>query len=433
MPRSSDTPTHQTQNSDSPYSGSLNFIRKRFAHKLEAAYTAKDGALPNSKPYAGFEAFMGVLQRADPTARKRYLPWITLQYIRGHFYANQDTGVIREALTVFHKNKYRMTIGKDISQYASLSDLYQFIAQFEEQASIPEGLPKALHNAGEATLVHYSADTMIIVPHTESASQQLGSGTKWCTAAREDCAFDLYDNNGPLIIIKHKGRKYQIHYEIGDFRDGHDGIVNDSTRLMLLAESIGIKELQQHKVDAGYSTLYGDLFHSTMTQIREAEQPVLVRRLQEKDGSVVYRNQYGEPHSPDNDTPAILHSQYSPYPQYSQEFYRNGILHRSNGLPAIVFKDGGVEYYEYGVLHRDNDLPAVIRADGHKEWRVNGKLNRGNDLPALIDADGNQYWYQDNKPMRKNGLPCIIRANGRCEYYTDGVWYSESTKAKVSF
>lgn len=40
-------------------------------------------------------------------------------------------------------------------------------------------------------------------------------------------------------------------------------------------------------------------------------------------------------------TANILHS------KYSQEFYRLGILHRSNGLPAIVFKDGILEYYEH--------------------------------------------------------------------------------------
>lgn len=47
--------------------------------------------------------------------------------------------------------EFHRCAGKDISQHRSLLDLYRFIAQFEEQASIPEGLPKELHDAGEAT------------------------------------------------------------------------------------------------------------------------------------------------------------------------------------------------------------------------------------------------------------------------------------------
>lgn len=415
------------------YTDSLNFIRKRFAHKLEAAYSAKDGALPNSKPYAGFDSFMNILQRADPTASKRYLPWITLQYIRGHFYAHQDTGVIREALTVFHKNKHRMTVGKDISQHRSLLDLYRFIAQFEEQASIPEGLPKELHDAGEATLVHYSTDTMIIVPHTESASQQLGSGTKWCTAAREDCAFDEYNSDGPLIVVRHKGRKYQIHYETNSFMAESDTEVDDVTRLMLLKESQGIRELHQHKLDAGYN----DIFRNP-AQVK-SRLPVCtnIRKINTSDNHKEYRNSYGELHR-DNGLPAITRA------DGTQEWRVNGQPHRDNGLPTYVGADGTLEWCINGLRHRDNDLPAIIRAGGSREWWVNGMRHRDNDKPAYIDqdveqewwvngqlhrdndrpsrilADRSQHWWFNGKPHRDNGMPAIIRADGSREWRVNG-------------
>ena len=464
------TQANTIANSVCLYTSVLNFIRKRFAHKLEAAYTAKDGALPNSKPYAGFEAFMGVLQRADPTASKRYLPWLTLQYTCGHFYANQDTGVIRAALTVFHKNKHQMTVGKDISQHRSLSDLYRFIAQFEEQASIPEGLPKALHDAGEATLIHYSADTMIIVPHTESASQQLGSGTKWCTAARDDCKFSVYNFNGPLIIIKHKGHKYQIHYEIGDFMDERDKKVDGATRLLLLEESYGIKKLHQHKLDAGYA----DIFNSLMSAKHDNGVSV-TRKLAGHSGGVQYRNAYGELHSPNSNTPAITHSDESKewrkngklhrdndlpakVHKNEQQWYIDGRLHRGNDLPAIITEDGGKHWYQFGMLqrnndrpsiiladgcqfftknsirHRDNDLPAVIRPDNCKEWWINGKLHRDNDLPAVIRSDGRMEWRQNGLLHRDNDLPAVISASGYPDFYKNGNRYvPDEQKTKIKW
>lgn len=44
----------------------------------------------------------------------------------------------------------------------------------------------------------------------------------------------------------------------------------------------------------------------------------------------------------------------------SEEWYKNGKLHRDNDLPAVI--DGvNKKWYKYGKLHRDNDLPAVIK------------------------------------------------------------------------
>jgi len=50
-------------------------------------------------------------------------------------------------------------------------------------------------------------------------------------------------------------------------------------------------------------------------------------------------------------------------------------LHRDNGLPAMVFLDGGEMYYQHGLLHRDNG-PAVKYAERHhveKEYWLHGK------------------------------------------------------------
>ena len=55
-------------------------------------------------------------------------------------------------------------------------------------------------------------------------------------------------------------------------------------------------------------------------------------------------------------------------------------------------KNGDQYWYKNGLYHRDNDLPAIIFSDGDQYWYKNGKINRDNDLPAVIFSDGSQIW-----------------------------------------
>ena len=57
--------------------------------------------------------------------------------------------------------------------------------------------------------------------------------------------------------------------------------------------------------------------------------------------------------------------------------------------------NGTQEWYKNGEIHRDNDLPAVIRANGTQKWYKNGNRHRDNDLPAVIFSNGSQEWYKN--------------------------------------
>jgi len=61
--------------------------------------------------------------------------------------------------------------------------------------------------------------------------------------------------------------------------------------------------------------------------------------------------------------------------------------------------DGIQMWFKNGLPHRDNDLPAIIR-DDRKEWRQNGLLHRDNDLPSIIN-DHDEYWYHRGKIYMK--------------------------------
>jgi hypothetical protein len=56
--------------------------------------------------------------------------------------------------------------------------------------------------------------------------------------------------------------------------------------------------------------------------------------------------------------------------------------------PAIIYASGSQEWYKNGVLHREGDLPAIIWANGTQVWYKNGKRHREGDLPAIIWANG---------------------------------------------
>jgi len=57
----------------------------------------------------------------------------------------------------------------------------------------------------------------------------------------------------------------------------------------------------------------------------------------------------------------------------SRSWYKDGMRHRHNGLPAIEWVNGTKFWFKDGKLHRDNDLPAIERASGYKEWWKDGK------------------------------------------------------------
>lgn len=64
----------------------------------------------------------------------------------------------------------------------------------------------------------------------------------------------------------------------------------------------------------------------------------------------------------------------------------------------MVSYDGALFWYDQqGVVHRDEDMPAVIYADGHQEWYKNGKLHRDGNKPAVIWPDGSRSYYKSNK------------------------------------
>lgn len=69
---------------------------------------------------------------------------------------------------------------------------------------------------------------------------------------------------------------------------------------------------------------------------------------------------------------------------------------------GMVSSERGFVWYKHGVIHRDNDLPAVYGIDNYNAWYKNGYLHRDNDLPAVIHPDGTQLWFKNGKFVKDN-------------------------------
>jgi antitoxin component YwqK of YwqJK toxin-antitoxin module len=79
-------------------------------------------------------------------------------------------------------------------------------------------------------------------------------------------------------------------------------------------------------------------------------------------------------------------------------WYKDGLLHRDDDKPAIIYVGGDKLWFQNGKLHRDGDKPAGIHEDSTiKEWYQNGECHRDGDKPAVIHSDGYKEWYKNGE------------------------------------
>jgi hypothetical protein len=104
------------------------------------------------------------------------------------------------------------------------------------------------------------------------------------------------------------------------------------------------------------------------------------------------------------------------------KYYKNGVLHRDEDEPAVIYPSGVLEYYKNGKLHRDNNKPAKIYNNGDKEYYKNGELHRDDGGPAK-DLSHKKVWYQNGKIKRDGDKPDEII------YYINNVkqiWHNDN-------
>ena len=133
----------------------------------------------------------------------------------------------------------------------------------------------------------------------------------------------------------------------------------------------------------------------------------------------------------------------------SLRWYKNGVLHRDNDLPAVIHANFNKEWWFEGKQHRENDLPAIEWSNGHKEWWYNDQIHRVAKpavekfngakywcLNGVLHRDGgpaieygpHQEWYKHDKRHREDGPAFKTTDNGnnmRYEWWLEGIQYTE--------
>ena len=160
---------------------------------------------------------------ADPTKKKTHTQWILNQYKKGNI-RQEDHPRIKEALSNFETHKGKLE-NKDINKYTSLSDVEDAVGPYLGTTTKRQQ-KKAIKSEG-ADLVHNDEERGVTVHHikTEQAACSYGAGTKWCTAGKKDNMFNHYNEDGPMFVIQHGGRKYQFHNKSKQFMDEKDNDV----------------------------------------------------------------------------------------------------------------------------------------------------------------------------------------------------------------
>lgn len=153
-----------------------------------------------------------VAANADPTPNKKYTHWIMKQHEQG--VSPDDHGRIRSTLEHFSSS----AVQRGMKESGDSTDLNKHTLSSLERAIGPHiGKQSGKQEKQEikskgSDLIHNDTESGVTVHHlkTKEAACSYGAGTRWCTAGEKDNQFDRYNKEGPLILVQHGGRKYQI-------------------------------------------------------------------------------------------------------------------------------------------------------------------------------------------------------------------------------
>jgi hypothetical protein len=211
------------------------------------------------------EALIRMLEQADPTANKQYMPWLARTYVKGETFFEDVLSQVREYLAKFHTLNQRRKIPagrNDILRYSNFGDFMSVVDEY------PDPEAAELKDKGQAEEIYQDQQVRVIMPYDQAAACYYGQGARWCTAATKGRNyFNDYAENTPLLIVipqqpQHPGEKYQLwfDYSIGDlpvysdddyletYHDrGEDYIINNEQTGQFMNEkdqSVSLKSLK---------------------------------------------------------------------------------------------------------------------------------------------------------------------------------------------
>ena len=163
------------------------------------------------------EELLSRFRAADPTRNAACLPWLLRTYA-AEGYRLEDLSRAYDTLAAFARLRGLLPNTdiidgetrnpRKLGSHVTLASLWTVIAplveaeRLEQEDCPGEQLDTDRERALSQSRVLHRSDRMVIaVPMTLEASCWWGRGTQWCTAARNNNAFEEYHRDAPLIII----------------------------------------------------------------------------------------------------------------------------------------------------------------------------------------------------------------------------------------
>lgn len=220
--------------------------------KLKHAVMSKDdGQISQALNYL-WDKFVSM----DPTPNKMFIQWIVNQYIKEMFLA-EDVNKVNTTLTNFQKYK-KFLEKKDINAY-TLHALYDALDNLGTSKDNNQQPKEDIKVEGQYEVIINSGpnDLLVISPTDETAACSLGNGTQWCTAAKNNNMFNHYSKEGKLYVLKYRNRKWQLHFESGQFMDEKDRNVSESD-IELLSKLSNYTKFLNMLIEKHYSFLFDE-------------------------------------------------------------------------------------------------------------------------------------------------------------------------------
>ena len=222
--------------------------------ELDESLILKEGIEEVKKYYKNIpDDMFQTLVDLDPTYQGgnvlgKFGKWILNLYNK-KLLKDEDFYKVTEYLITFKDNLSKMP-NKDIMSYKTLPDLAKAIQPFEGQKDVSNKQKSRDAKKGGKKILETN-EWLVICPKTEEAACYYGANTKWCTAAKNDNMFDVYNREGPLYIFinKQNNEKYQMHAQSLSFMNELDEpvpplkVINDKKVQDL------IKEILDHERD----------------------------------------------------------------------------------------------------------------------------------------------------------------------------------------
>lgn len=206
-------------------------------NRIEHLITKNPTISTEHDPYAEHKDAADIIRhfadKADPSPNKQHTQYIVGQYKKGNI-RQEDASRVHQSLSDFMAHKPKLA-NKDLNSYKNFNEVDAAVSPHLGTATTKKEKEAEVEHAGHEKVYE---DENITAHHlkTKEASQQLYGGgvsagkTNWCTAAKsENCMFDHYSKNGPLVVIKRKsdGKLWQAHAHSNSFMDEHDTPIKD--------------------------------------------------------------------------------------------------------------------------------------------------------------------------------------------------------------